>query len=180
MNNADLLRRLENLIRPGTIAEVDLRAARCRVRSGGLLSAWLPWLAERAGSTRQWNPPSVGEQCLLLSPSGSPEYGFVLLGLFSAANPAPANSASLTRQLFADGAQIDYDHQSHRLSAILPAGGSASVQAPGGITLTGNVTINGQLNVSQDVLAGAQAISLTKHLHGGIMPGAGLTGVPNP
>ncbi|WMR36092.1 phage baseplate assembly protein V, partial [Metapseudomonas otitidis] len=41
---ATLARLLENLIRLGTIAEVDHAAARVRVQSGQLLTGWLPWL----------------------------------------------------------------------------------------------------------------------------------------
>src|SRR5205085_2193946 len=70
VTTTELIRRLEQLLRYGTVAEVDLGAARCRVKSGELLSNWVPWFAQRAGQTRHWSPPTVGEQCLLLSPGG--------------------------------------------------------------------------------------------------------------
>ena len=39
---SSLLRRLENVIRPGTVAEFDPATARCRVQTGNLLTTWLP------------------------------------------------------------------------------------------------------------------------------------------
>ena len=176
MNIADIIRRLENLVRPGTIAEVDLAAARCRVKTGGLTTGWLPWFAVRAGTTRDWDPPTVNEQCLVISPSGALEHGFVLLGLFSDANPAPSSSGNICRRTYPDGAVIDYDHANHRLSAILPDGGQAELQATGGITILGDVAITGLVTVSEDVIAAG--ISLVNHRHGGVMPGGGQTGVP--
>ncbi|EOK5393418.1 phage baseplate assembly protein V [Pseudomonas aeruginosa] len=178
MNIADLIRRLENLVRPGTIAEVDLAAARCRVKTGGLTTGWLPWFAVRAGTTRDWDPPTVAEQCLVISPSGAPEHGFVLLGLFSDANPAPSSSGTLCRRTYPDGAVIDYDHANHRLSAILPDGGQAELQATGGITILGDVAITGLVTVSEDVIAAG--ISLVNHRHGGVQSGSAKTGVPTP
>ncbi|ACO79893.1 Phage P2 baseplate assembly gpV-like protein [Azotobacter vinelandii CA] len=176
MNTADLTRRLENLIRLGTVAEVDPDVARCRVQTGGLLTGWLPWLAERAGFDRTWNPPSTGEQCLLLSPSGDPATGIVLLGLYSTASPAPDDSLTRHRRTYRDGAVIEYDTESHTLRATLPDGGQADIVAPGGVTILGNVTITGLVTVTEDVIAAG--ISLVQHVHGGVMPGGATTGGP--
>lgn len=176
MNITDLLRRLENLIRLGTIAAVDHQAARCTVSSGGLRIPNLPWLALRAGASSDWDPPTVGEQCILLSPSGEPSQGVVLVGLYSQQRPAPANSANLRRRTYPDGAVIDYDHATHALTATLPAGGTAKLTAPGGVTILGDVDITGLVTVSEDVIAAG--ISLVNHTHGGVDPGPGSTGAP--
>ncbi len=66
----DLRRLLSNVLRFGTVAEVDLARARCRVQSGELLTDFVPWLVPRAGETIEWSAPSVGEQVILLSPGG--------------------------------------------------------------------------------------------------------------
>lgn len=176
MNITDLLRRLENLIRLGTIAAVDHQAARCTVSTGGLSVPNLPWLALRAGSSSDWDPPTVGEQCILFSPSGEPALGVALVGLYSQQRPAPSNSATVRRRKYPDGAVIDYDHASHTLSAVLPAGGQAQLTAPGGVTILGNVDITGTVTVSEDVLAAG--ISLVKHVHGGVQSGPSTTGAP--
>jgi phage baseplate assembly protein V len=176
MNITDLLRRLENLIRLGTIAAVDHQAARCTVSTGGLSVPNLPWLALRAGDSSDWDPPTVGEQCILLSPSGEPAQGVALVGLYSQQRPAPSNSANVRRRTYPDGAVIDYDHASHTLSATLPAGGKAQLTAPGGVTILGNVDITGTVTVSADVVA--SGISLVTHKHGGVQTGSGTTAVP--
>lgn len=172
---AELTRRLDNLIRLGTIAEVDHAAARCRVKSGRLLTTWLPWVALRAGTTLDWNPPTVGEQCMLFSPSGETTQALVLVGLYSEANPAPEKSASLHRRQYPDGAIIDYDHGSSALTATLPGGATVVLEASGGVTIEGDVTINGMLKVSGDAKIDGTATaaidvigankSLLKHLH---------------
>ena len=54
-----------NLIQVGTVQALDLPKARARVLLAGVNSAWLPWLATRAGGDRTWNPPTVGEQVLV-------------------------------------------------------------------------------------------------------------------
>jgi len=176
MNITDLTRRLDNLIRIGTIAAVDHVAARCTVKTGGLIVPNLPWMAERAGNSRDWDAPTVGEQCILLSPSGEPSQGVVLVGLYSQQRPAPSNSANLRRRTYPDGAVIDYDHATHALTATLPAGGTAKLTAPGGVTVLGDVTITGLVTVSDDVIAAG--ISLVNHTHGGVDPGPGSTGAP--
>jgi phage baseplate assembly protein V len=118
----ELLRRLENLLRAGTIYAVNHNGSRVRVQSGDLRTGWLPWFERRAGNVRTWCPPSVGEQCLVLSPGGDPASGMVLVGLESDENPAPSDSPTLHRTLYPDGTVIDYDHGSHALNVDAPGG----------------------------------------------------------
>ncbi|WP_313056235.1 phage baseplate assembly protein V [Stutzerimonas nitrititolerans] len=176
MNITDHLRRLDNLIRLGTIAAVDHQAARCTVTTGGLTVPNLPWLALRAGASSDWDPPTVGEQCILLSPSGEPAQGIALIGLYSQQRPAPSNSATLRRRKYPDGAVIDYDHATHTLTATLPGGGKAKLVAPGGVSILGDVDITGLITVSKDVIAAG--ISLVNHVHGGVQGGPSNTGAP--
>lgn len=185
---ADISRRLENLIRLGTIAAVDPGTARCRVSTGGLETEWLPWLAQRAGTDRDWNPPSAGEQCLVICPSGDPAVGVVLLGIYSDSAPANDNSLDRRRTTYRDGAVIEYDTATHALRAVLPAGGTAELIADGGIRIVGDIThqgdymqtgsqtVSGTVTVAQDVIAAG--ISLVKHTHVGVMSGPASTGKP--
>lgn len=131
------------MLRPGTIAAVDHDGARVRVQSGKLLTRWLPWFERRAGNVRTWCPPSVGEQCLVLSPGGDMSSGMVLVGLDSEANPAPSASGSLHRTQYPDGTVIDYDHVTHSLQVNAPSGSMIQFQVgatvlsltPAGMTL---------------------------------------------
>ncbi|WP_244859251.1 hypothetical protein [Shewanella dokdonensis] len=51
---ADLRRRIDNLLRLGTVEAV--RAGECRVKSGELLTDWRPYLTQRAGGPQQLAP----------------------------------------------------------------------------------------------------------------------------
>jgi phage baseplate assembly protein V len=185
---ATLARLLENLIRFGTIAEVQMQPPRVRVKTGQLTTAWLPWIAARAGQDRDWDPPSAGEQVLLFSPSGQLANGVVLAGIFSDSHPANGDRADLHRRTYRDGAVIEYDCVAHHLRAVLPEVGTTELISQGGIrivgpithdgdyTQTGNQHITGTVAASEDVVAAG--ISLTQHLHGGVQAGGATSGGP--
>lgn len=176
MNIADLARLIENIVRFGTVAEVQMQPPRVRVKSGNITTTWLPWLNLRAGADREWDPPTINEQVVLLSPSGNLAQGVALTGLFSDLIHANGEREGLHRRTYRDGAVIEYDSIAHRLSAILPDGGQAELQATGGITILGDVDITGLVTVSEDVIAAG--ISLINHRHGGVQAGSAKTGVP--
>lgn len=159
---AELERRLHNLIRIGRVAQIDHAHARVRVRCDALLTQWLPWQAGRAGTTRVWNPPSVGEHVLLLSPGGNTLAAVALSALFSTGSPALRQSGDLWAIEMPDGAVIEYDHAASHLQATLPgtavldARGDVTVTTPAaltataaaGATINANVTINGNLTLN--------------------------------
>lgn len=115
MDLAELSRLLENLLRIGTIQSVDHAAQRVRVQSGRLTTQWLRWVEARAGDTTTWNPPTLGEQCLILSPSGAVENGIVLVGIPSAVIDTPSHSPDKHVIKFPDGAVFSYDHAASHL-----------------------------------------------------------------
>ncbi len=108
-NLNDLARTLRNMIRTGFVVETDLAAGRCRVQSGGIITDWLQWLTQRAGRSRTWWAPSVGEQVLILAVGGELDTAFVLPGIFSDDHPAPSASADALHIAFPDGAVIEYE-----------------------------------------------------------------------
>lgn len=189
LSTSDLIRRIEHLARYGTIAEVDHARARCRVSIGDLLTTWVPWLALRAGATRHWSPPTVGEQCLLLSPGGEPAAGLALVGIYSDASPAPSTSESVHTTHFPDGGILVYDHAGHSLVALLPDDSSIEVSATRATlnvdqltvnaratTWNGPVQLNGHMDATGDVTAGG--VSLMHHVHGGVDRGNSKTDAP--
>lgn len=150
----DLARRLSNLLRPGTVEAIDHAAARVRIRTGEVITDWLPWLTPRAGTTATWCPPTVGEQVLLLAPSGELAAALVLPALYSNAHPAPSASPDEHVTTYPDGARIAYNHASGALtvtgivSARVEASGAVSVKAGTTVTLdTPATTVTGTLTV---------------------------------
>ncbi|WP_293937664.1 phage baseplate assembly protein V [Iodobacter sp.] len=175
--NADIARRLESMIRIGTIAEVRHYAPpACTVATGGLTTTWLPWLELRAGKTKTWNPPTIGEQCVLLCPSGDPAQGIVLYGIESSKNPAPSGSPDETLTVYPDGARISYNHVSHALvaigvkTALIQAASLVKVDCPETET-TGNLTVKGNL-----IVAGTSTLKSNTDVLGPLSYAAGLSG----
>ncbi|WP_421780725.1 phage baseplate assembly protein V [Kiloniella litopenaei] len=124
---AELKRQLSNLIRPAVIIDADYGSAKVRVKSGGLESDWLHWMTPRAGNDRDWEPPEVGEQVLLLCPEGKPERGYVLPSIYSNDYPAPANSADISRKVFSDGFVIEHD-RSRKLTTLSDWDGEGTLE----------------------------------------------------
>lgn len=172
----ELDRRLSNLIRIGTVDQADYAAAEVRVKAGDILTGWLPWMTRRAGGDVSWHAPEVGEQVLILSPSGELNQGVVLAGLFQSAHPQPVDTPEKQHTLYKDGAVIEYDRAAHHLKAVLPAGATVELIADGGIAITGDIALTGTLTASVDVIAGG--ISLHNHTHGGVQAGGSQTGAP--
>ncbi len=184
MNISEIIRRLENIVRFGSIDTVDLEKALCTVNLGDIKTAQLNWLNIRAGTDSSWDPPSPGERCIVFSPSGELAQGVVLFGIYSEDNPAPAQSENIKLRKFSDGTVIQYDTSSHVLKATLTEGGKVEITASGGITLNGNTTINGSLSTTQDITSKADVkagnISLSSHKHTGVKGGGETSGVPVP
>ena len=157
----ELERRQSNMLRIGTVAEVDATAATVRVSIGALLTAPLPWLTQRAGANaRSFAAPSVGEQVLVLSPSGELAQGVALPALFQDAFPAPAGAENLTRTIYPDGTVVTYDSDAHKFTADIK--GDADITTTGNATatiggtldasVTGDVTLIAAANVTAQVM----------------------------
>lgn len=120
MNNLNSLqeiaRAIRNLIRTGIVTDVDHYEGLCRVQTGGMETTWLNWLTSRAGRSRVWWAPSVGEQVLLLAIGGELDTAFVLPGIFSDDHPAPSDSPDALHVSFPDGAVIEYEPENGALT----------------------------------------------------------------
>lgn len=196
---SELLRLILNLIRFGSIAEVDCGTQRVRVNVGENLTDWRPWLTLRAGDAQTWWPPSVGEQVIVLSPEGDFNQCVVMPAIYSdSAQPPSTNPAHHTTN-YSDGAVIQYDSDAHALTAILPGGSTAIIEADvvisdapnticmGNLIVQKNLIVNGlsSLNAGFDVLPGkdgapASVQGLLKVTEDVIVDGIGLTGHTHP
>lgn len=165
----------------GKIASVDLATGRVTVSIGDIETQPIRWFTGGSGGTRLWSRPKVGEQVMLVAPSGDISGAVAMRGLDCNEFPPIADTSRELVQ-FDDGAVIAYDPTSHKLEAILPGGATVSIIAPGGVTLDADVRISGDLRVdgkidaTGDVKAGN--VSLQQHKHLGVQPGAGVSGLP--
>lgn len=185
----EILRRLENVVRVGTIAEVRTgKPARCRIKCGNITTNWIPWVAGRAGGSAGavWWPPKVGEQCIMFAPSGDLLNAVALPGAYSDANPQASENPNLMRMDFGGGGFLQHDAASGTMlmeamssitlrvmsSRIVITNGRILIEAGGG-----RLVIDGKgATGTPDVFA--QDISLATHVHGGVEPGDGQTGKP--
>jgi phage baseplate assembly protein V len=145
-NLNDLARRLANIIRLGQIFEIDYEAAKARVKIGDLETDWLPWITSNSGANKDWNPPEIDEQVMILSPCGELNQGVIFPSLYR--GNAPENSGNIQSVTFADGSKISFDRAGGNLtldikgSANIKVAGNAEIEATN-ITLKGNVDLGG-------------------------------------
>jgi phage baseplate assembly protein V len=168
---AETERILANMIRIGVVAELDDAKARVKVRTGGLVTDWLPWLTHRAGATRTWSAPRPGEQVLVISPYGDPAQAVALPAIYQNAHPAPSTTQDEERVVFPDGSVVTYDSASNTLQIDVAGAAKvivnckeATVNAATKVTLntpetycTGNLTVQKALNVQGNGVGGAVA-----------------------
>lgn len=145
-NLNDLARRLANIIRLGQIFEIDYAVAKARIKIGDLETDWLPWITANSGANKDWNPPEIDEQVIVLSPCGELNQGIIFPSLYR--GNAPENSGNIQSVTFADGSKISFDRSSGNLtldvkgSANIKVAGNAQIEATN-ITLKGNVDLGG-------------------------------------
>jgi len=135
---ADLYRLVNNLIRIGTIVEVDHQKARARVKTGGNTTGWQKWVTLRAGTTTEWNPPTEGEQVVLLSPGGDLAQAVILVGLFT--SNAPSQSPDEHKRVYPDGGMFIYDHNKKELLVDIPSKVNIIVAKDATMNIGGNAT----------------------------------------
>lgn len=179
---ADIQRLIGDLAREGTVVSVDLDAGTARVQfAHDLTTGDIPWLASRAGSTRAWSPPAIGEQVVVLAPEADTARGIIIGSLSSDAHPHPANDGSTLTE-FEDGATVSYDPKTHSLMAYLPADATVLVVARGGLHFTGDLAVDGDINATGTVTGDADVIgggkSLKGHVHTKVQAGCAISGPP--
>lgn len=200
---AELTRRIDNLLRIGTVAEV--KGDSCRVKTGELLTQFRPFFTRRAGAAKTSWRPTVGEQVMLLSLSGDLTNAYILPALYSDDNPEPDDNANRERTVYPDGAVIEYDPDTSALkvtgikTATVKASELVTIDCPNS-EFTGNVLVKKKLTVEQGakvdgaiehkgkltnsggmaITGGANidGINFGTHKHGGVDTGPGTSGGP--
>lgn len=145
---AEADRQIGNALHVGTITAIDNATGRARVQIGDLLTPPLQVMQLRSGTIRMHWMPSVGEQVTIAAPSGDMARAFVMGAL-----PVDGNM-------------------------VAPDAGAPTMDLGGGtLRLIGNLYIDGNVEVTGDVVA--SGISLVTHTHGGVLPGGANTQEPN-
>lgn len=190
MGIAELLRLLENIVRTGTVTEIDEEKWRVRVQSGGLDSNWLRWTAQRAGAFKVWVPPSVGEQVWFLCLGGNTDVAFIGGSLYSDDNPAPGVSRNKMVVTAPDGATFRYDAEAGALqvkgikSAVVEASVKITLDTPEvectNLLITKNleVTEGGEMRGDITHTGGAftsNGVQVDDHNHGAVERGSSWT-----
>ncbi|MDD2019550.1 phage baseplate assembly protein V [Pseudomonas putida] len=183
-------RMLACVVIKGYVVAVDLDAGKLRMSDGtGWSSAWVRWHSLAAGKARHWRAPSLGEQGVLISPSGDPAQGTFIPGLYGNAGERPDNRDHVEVWRFDDGGSLIYDWEANSYTIKLPTGtvnievgSSKAVVTDDAITakstaisaeaesitakaaliiLQGTVQIDGPLRVTGDILGLGKIIDTT-------------------
>ncbi len=178
MDANEIQRQARNAVRKGSILDIDHGAGLCRVAVGesdddGLQTNWIPWLTPAAGGTREWLPPTKGEQVVLLGPMGDFAQAVALRGIYSDTSPAPDNSPNTHTRLYADGARVSYDHAEHALTAELPTGATVRVIAPGAVIVQ---TKDATVQAENILLDGDATVTKSLTVKGPLAFESGMTG----
>ncbi|NNG82841.1 phage baseplate assembly protein V [Acinetobacter sp. ANC 5378] len=183
--NADANRRLENIVRFGTVKTINPSKPipRVIVNLGDIETPEIRCLNIRSGDDATWDMPSENEECVVISPCGDiGPTSFVLYGFYNDDHPAPSDDLNKKIRMFSDGCVIAYDIAAHHLSAVLPSGGTAVLTADGGVTVNGDTTINGNLQVNgstamtgNNTVGGSQLVQGSSHSSGQFSTEADVT-----
>lgn len=117
-------RMIAAMLLPCYVVAVDLAASPpvCRVSTGDWTSAWVRWHGIAAGKARHWRAPSMGEQGVLLNPSGQAGMGTFVPGLYGNAGPPPDNRDHVEVWRFDDGGSLVYDWKAKTYTITVPSG----------------------------------------------------------
>ncbi|HHG2739450.1 TPA: phage baseplate assembly protein V [Klebsiella pneumoniae] len=190
MDIAELIRLLENIVRTGTVTEIDEGKWRVRVQSGELETTWLRWNAQRAGAFKVWVPPSIGEQVWFLCLGGNTDVAFIGGSLYSDDNPAPGASRNEMVVTAPDGATFRYDAEVGALqvkgikSAVVEASVKITLDTPEvdctnllrakNLDISEGGEMRGNFNHTDGAFT-SNGVQVDKHAHGAVERGGSWT-----
>lgn len=185
----EIMRLITNLIRTGTVTEVDRDNWLCRVKTGELETNWINWLTLRAGNSRTWWKPSVGEQVVLFSLGGNLETAFALPAVYSNQFPPPSNSEDGSMTEYPDGGWFEYEPETGRWyvrgikSMVIEAADNVTFKTENFVVeadttrINSNVVINGAVNQGGGPMD-SNGIVVDDHAHNKVKSGGETSGGP--
>ena len=184
--NAEHQRRIHNIATIGTVIEIDADAALMRLAVGDNETDWLSIPTIAAGMVSVWRCPTIGEQYLLVSPSGELANAIPVISLYSDRNPSPSTDPNEIRIRYNDTDFCSIDVANSQLtmhvSQITNQAATSIVWDTPSATLTGDLQVNGSIDCGKSITAAeevtANGIKLTAHTHSGVESGGSSTGQP--
>lgn len=184
--NAEDQRRLHNIATIGTVTHIDADLALVRLAVGDNETDWINIPTIAAGKVRVWRCPSVGEQYLLVSPSGELANAIPVMSLYSDQNPSPSTNPDEIRIRYNDTDFCSIDVANSQLtmhiSQINNQAATSIVFDTPIASMTGDLKVEGSIDCAKSITAAdevtASGIKLTKHTHSGVQSGGSSTGQP--
>lgn len=189
MKLTEIMRLITNLIRTGIVSDVDRDNWLCRVKTGDLETNWINWLTLRAGNTRTWWAPTVGEQVVLLSLGGHLETAFALPAIYSDTFPPPSDSEEASVTEYPDGGWFEYDPAKHRWlikgvqNVVIEGAENMELNTKrfalnaDQAEINAEMTINGGVTQSGGTMS-SNGVVVDAHKHGGVRSGSDTSGGP--
>ena len=194
----------QNIIRVGVVSSFEPADGTARVAfddRAGLVTYPCQQILPFSGKNNSSRPPDIGEQVLCLFLPNGQQTGFILGTFTSRKHPAPAETGDgVYITDFSDGTRLKYDRNRHSLSATFASGSvleydeaarelrgivqgkalldvtdTVTINAPNGIFINANITINGWVRSSGDQTAGTVSQMQHRHTQSG---GTGTGGIP--
>ena len=184
--NAETQRRLHNLATIGTVTHIDADSALMRLAVGDNQTDWLSIPTIAAGMVSVWRCPTIGEQYLLVSPSGELANAIPVISLYSDHNPSPSTDPNEIRIRYNDTDFCSIDVVNSQLTMHIS---ETLIKSKTSIVLdTPNTRMTGSLQVDKGIHAKeaiksdeevyAKDIKLSKHGHKNVENGSGTSGDP--
>lgn len=126
---AEIQRLISNIVRIGTVVEIDYETSRARLQCGDNLTNWLSWAEKNGAATSSWAPPEMGELWLIVSAGGDLSQGVMTARLQTDENQPPSRTPDETRTRYPDGTETSYNHVTHTMEINVPEGGTVNVIA---------------------------------------------------
>ena len=185
----EIMRLITNLIRTGTVTEVDRENWLCRVKVGELETNWINWLTLRAGGARTWWCPSLEEQVVVLSMGGNIETAFALPAIYSSQFAPPSDSVDGCVTQYPDGGWFEYESATGRWhvkgikSMVIEAADNITFKTAEFVVEADTTRINSEVVINGAVTQGggpmsSKGIVVDDHAHNKVKSGGDTSGGP--
>lgn len=184
--NAEHQRRLHNIATIGTVIDIDADKALMRLAVGDNETDWVNIPSIAAGAISVWRCPSIGEQYLLVSPSGDLANAIPVISLYSEHNPSPSTDPNEIRIRYNDTDFCSIDVVKSQLTihiseAVIKSKTSIVLDTPetrmtGSLQVDKGIHADGAIKSDDEVYA--KEIKLGNHGHRNVKSGSDTSGDP--